>query len=154
MRIVSGCPVYRKRFPHDTSILSILDESQHGFSNSRAINSPPETLDGWREHTIGSCSSQRNTGIWVCCFLFVQNPAIENLRRFAHLHVRSHVVASDAKNSNELLRQFLDYQHLDVVRVVSIFSKIFQAREILSTLSQAGRSFHFLLSILMNSSEK
>ena len=52
----------------------------------------------------------------------VYDPATENLRRFEHLRVRNHVVASETKNCNELLHQFLD-QVLDVVRVLSIFSR-------------------------------
>ena len=70
----------------------------------------------------GCCSSLRNTEIWVCWFLCVKIPATENLRRFEHLRVRSHVVALETMNSNELLRQFLDHV-LDVARVLSIFSR-------------------------------
>ena len=70
----------------------------------------------------GCCSSPRNTEIWVCCFLCAYDSAIENRRRFEHRRVRNHVVASETKNSNELLHQFHDQVH-DVVRVPSIFCR-------------------------------
>ena len=82
---------------------------------------------GWREHTRG-CASWCNIEIWVHCFLCGYNSAIESQRRFEHPHFRNHVVALNTKNSNELLRQFLDQQGPDVVQDLLFFFEIFHQR--------------------------
>ena len=103
-------------------------------------------------------------------FSVFHNPVIKNLKRIELLRVRNHVVASEAKK--ELLRQFLEMKdpkkqillkddmpisRLSISRcrksAVHLF-EIFQSREYLSLLSQTGISFHFLLSIWMNSLER
>ena len=92
-------------------------ELQHDSTIQEQPTLLPSDL-GWREHPRVCCSSLLSTETWVCSFLCRYYPAIENLRRLEHLHVQNHAVASETKNPNELLRQFLV-----VVRVLSIFSR-------------------------------
>ena len=56
-----------------------------------------------------------NFETWVYCFLCRCNPAIENQRRFEHVHIRTHVVALNTKTCKEPLGHFLDQQGLDVI---------------------------------------
>ena len=69
-----------KSFQHDTNFLSIWEEWRHGFISPGAINSPP------REHTRGRCLSFCNIETGSYCFHCGCNQAIENQRKFAHLH--------------------------------------------------------------------
>ena len=122
---------------YDTSIHSILVESQR---DTTIQHQRPLLLSdlGWHEHTRDCCSSPRNTGIGVCCFLREYDRTIGNLRKFEHLGVRNHVVASETKNSNELLREFLD-EVLDVVRILPSSSRFSPSkRKYLSTFPTAG----------------
>ena len=95
---------------------------------------------GRHEHTRDGCSSLRNTEIWVCCFLCECNPASENLRKFEYLRSKS--------------RRSFGNKELQLNCSVNFsikFSMSYEYGQSFRDLSQAGMSFHFLLSMRMNS---